>query len=193
MSRVLIKSFTPPPFSEKEALRYAGVRTAINAEAELLSSAFEEVSPLLSYKTCYIELCITISGDVCDFGLFKLKSRSLAKNLSGCSAAILFAATVGIGIDRLISKYSHISPSRAVMLDAIGVERIEALCDEFCKEFEGARPRFSPGYGDLALDAQRDIFNILDAPKHIGISLNESLIMSPAKSVTAIVGIKDEV
>ena len=51
------------------------------------------------------------------------------------------------------------------------------------------RPRFSPGYGDLPLELQKDVFRVLDCPRKIGLSLNESLLMSPSKSVTAIIGI----
>jgi len=36
---------------------------------------------------------------------------------------------------------------------------------------------------------QRDIFAVLDCPRKIGLSLNGSLLMSPSKSVTAIIGI----
>ena len=54
------------------------------------------------------------------------------------------------------------------------------------------KPRFSPGYGDLPLEMQRDIFRVLDCSRKIGLTLNESLLMSPSKSVTAIVGIGGE-
>lgn len=56
----------------------------------------------------------------------------------------------------------------------------------------GQRPRFSPGYGDLPLSAQREIFAVLDCGKRIGLMLNDSLLMSPSKSVTAFVGIGGE-
>ena len=107
---------------------------------------------------------------------------------------MIFATTVGIGLDRLIMKYSRLSPSRAVCLQAIGAERIEALCDAFCDElksdFAVTSPRFSPGYGDFSINFQTEIFKALDCPRKIGLSLNSALLMSPSKSVTAIVGIK---
>ena len=53
-------------------------------------------------------------------------------------------------------------------------------------------PRFSPGYGDLPLTAQREMFRMLECEKRIGVYLNESLLMSPSKSVTAIVGLGGE-
>ena len=54
-----------------------------------------------------------------------------------------------------------------------------------------ARPRFSAGYGDFELSAQTEIFHALDCQRKIGLTLNDSLLMSPSKSVTAIIGISD--
>ena len=50
------------------------------------------------------------------------------------------------------------------------------------------RPRFSPGYGDLPLALQREVFAALDCPRRIGLTLSDSLLMSPTKSVTALIG-----
>ena len=79
------------------------------------------------------------------------------------------------------------------MMQAIGAERIEALCDAFCRaygeEAGPCHPRISPGYGDFPLEAQRRLLPLLDGPRRSGLTLNGSLFMSPTKSVTAIVGI----
>lgn len=149
----------------------------------------------LCYKVCYIELPVRITDDFCDFELFSVNSRDLAKNLRECDRVLIFAATVGVGIDRLIAKYSRISPSRAVMLDAVGSERIETLCDAFCDDMKGLHnvalaPRFSPGYGDLPLEIQPSLMSVLNPQKNIGLSLTDSLLLTPTKSVTAFVGIK---
>ena len=63
--------------------------------------------------------------------------------------------------------------------------------ERFKAEYRGLplSARFSAGYGDVPLELQRDIFALLDCPRRIGLTLNESLLMSPSKSVTAIVGI----
>ena len=137
-------------------------------------------------------------GDVCDFGFTEVKSHSLSQRLENCNNAVFFAATLGIEFDRLIKKYAVLSPSKAVMLHAIGNERVEALCNEFCRligddlSADGykLRPRFSPGYGDLDISIQREIFDVLDPAKRIGVSLNDNMMMSPSKSVTAIIGIE---
>ena len=129
-----------------------------------------------------------------DLGFATTTSRDLQKNLAGCSSGLVFAATVGLGIDRLIARYARISPTKALLFQAIGAERIESLCEVFCRELSEDQgeyllhPRFSPGYGDLPLAFQKDIFARLDCPKNIGLHLNQSLLLSPTKSVTALVG-----
>ena len=195
MSAPTVKSYAEMAISEKEILRYAKVGKADAETLNLLNSALAEARAALTYGVCYAKFDLSTNGDICDFGFLNLKSKSLSKNLEGCHGAIVFAATVGIGLDRLIAKYSRLSPSRAFMLNAVGAERIEALCDAFCEDMQTQlkaklRPRFSPGYGDLPLCVQKDVLNLLDASRKIGISLNESMLMSPSKSVTAIVGIE---
>ena len=123
-------------------------------------------------------------------------TRSLC--LCDCDSAVLFVATVGGAPDRLMAKYSHVSPAASLAVSAVGSERVEALCDLFCAELAAENAtrgrvtvqRFSPGYGDLPLSVQRDIFSVLAPHKHIGVMLGDSLLMSPSKSVSAIVGIK---
>lgn len=193
-SIVTTKSYSSPPICEKEILRYAGFKGHDDTINDLLAQCIAETQGKLIYKVCSIVLPVHIESDLCSFGLFSLNSKKLAKNLSGCEKAIIFAATIGVEIDRLIGRYSRISPSKALMFQAIGAERIEALCDLFCDEISSelnvnTKPRFSPGYGDLALDAQRQIFTVLDCKRKIGLTLNDSLLMSPSKSVTAIMGL----
>lgn len=193
---IITKTYPAPEINEREALRYAGCSSESIEMQKLLRSCEEEVKPFLTYKVCYCVLDAKIQDGVCDFGHFSVQSEKLAKNLSGCSHVLLFAATVGTTLDRLIAKYARLSPSRAVMLQALGSERVESLCDIFCKDFEqenGAvlKPRFSPGYSDLTLNVQKDIFSVLNCPKNIGVYLNDSLLMSPSKSVTAFAGIAE--
>lgn len=181
---VLTKTYAEPTICEKEILRYAGCKDTTENVAELMNSCIEEVRKYLTYKVCYCELPVKVSENVCDFGAFSVESSDLARSVSGRDSVVLFGATVGTELDRLIAKYGRISPSRALMLQAVGAERIEALCDCFCEEI-GCGVRFSPGYGDLSLGVQRKIFDILDCSKRIGLTLNDSMLMSPSKSVTA--------
>lgn len=193
-SVIISKVYSEPPLCEKEILYYAGCREADTELLALLEECIGEAKDKLSYKVCYRELSLRREGDFCDLELLRVQSEGLAKNLFGCERVILFAATVGVGLDRLIARYSRLSPARALLFQAIGAERIEALCDVFCADVAReyglrARPRFSPGYGDLSLDVQKDIFRLLDCERRIGLTLGDSLLMSPTKSVTAFVGL----
>lgn len=190
------KSYSNLPFCQKEILRYAGCKTEEATILALLDSCIQEVQSQLRYQICYRELPLSLNEDLCDFKLFCVQSKKLASHLKDCSTIILMAATIGIGIDRLITKYSRLAPSRALMFQAIGAAQIETLCDTFCQELEQksekkAMSRFSPGYADLSLQTQKDIFAVLNCEKKIGLTLNSSMLMSPTKSVTAFVGLTD--
>lgn len=190
MTVVQKKEFPQPPVDRREILRYAMCREDEDTE-KLLDHCLQAALPVISYRVCFVEVPVTVTGSICDFGNFQLHSRRLAKHLTGCGKAVIFAATLGLEMDRLIGKCSRLSPAMGLVMQAVGTERIEALCDAFCAEFENARPRFSPGYGDLKLSAQTVLFEHLDCPRQIGLTLNDSLIMSPGKSVTAIVGLPE--
>lgn len=177
---VYTKTYDAPPVDRREILRYAGVRGDAPEIEAILEECIAEVADKLTYKVCYGEF----PADYFDY----VGSVSLQKHLEGCDRIILFAATVGIGIDRMIARYASVSPTKSLLFQAIGAERIEALCDIFNSEYGGSR--FSPGYGDLPLELQKDIFAALDCPRRIGLTLNESMLMSPSKSVTAIIGVK---
>lgn len=199
MSTVFVRSYGAPEFDRTEIYRYAGIRRGGDEFSELLRECINEAKEKLIYKVCFCEFPIKIRDDGIDLGFTSVRSADLSGHLAGADRALIFAATVGIELDRAIARYSRTSVSKALFFEAIGNERIEALCDAFCKEMSveaAARGsvlsrRFSPGYGDLPLKVQRDIFRALDCPKKIGLSLNESLLMSPSKSVSAIIGISD--
>lgn len=199
MHTIIKKSYSDIPVSQKEVLRYSGCKNATDEVNELLDSVCKEAEGTVSFRVCYAEFPLKIEGSICDFSFARVESADLAKNLAGCKSVVLFAATIGLGFDRLIAKYNKVSPAKAVILGALGAERIEALCDEFCKDLASEKqaqglhlkPRFSPGYGDLPLEFQKDIFRVLDCPRQIGLTLSDTLLMSPSKSVTALIGISD--
>lgn len=191
---VLTKAYFDLPFNKKEILRYADCKDLSPEIKMLLDECIEEAIQTLSYKVCYCVLPVKISSNTIDFGAFKVNSEKLAINLKNCESAIIFGATLGTDIDRIIMKYGKLSPTKALFFQAIGATMIETLCDEFCKDIKAElnvnlKPRFSPGYSDLDLSCQKSIFKLLNCSKNIGLTLNDSLLMSPTKSVTAFVGI----
>ena len=195
LTRPTVYTLPPPPIDRREVLRYAGGREGDSETDALLDRVIGEAMPLYTYTAVLRQAAIEpIAGGVAIEGL-PFPSRALADALAGARRALLFAVTVGPRADRLRSRYARLSPARALLLDALGSERAEALCEatEARARAEGLRlsRRFSPGYGDLPLTAQRPLFSLLDCERTLGLTLNASLLMSPVKSVTAIAGILD--
>ena len=186
--------------SQKEILRYLGYGNKESDEqvSALVEEVLEELLAAASPKCIYRAFPLTLlPEDEIDFTVFRTKSRNLSKNLADCEEVILFAATLGTGVDVLLHKYTRLQMSRAVIMQAAAAAVIEEYCDQenrkLKQEYEDKgfylRPRFSPGYGDFSLECQKDITTVLETPKRIGIMLTESLLMTPSKSVTAVMGV----
>ena len=183
------------PVSRSEIIRYAGGGKDEGELKKAIDGCILEAAWQIAPKVCYGFYDISRGAEGLDLGFCFTDSRDLQKNLNGCHRIVVFAATIGIGMDRLMLKYGGVSSLKGLLIQALGAERVEALCDAFCEELKkegySLRPRFSPGYGDLPLDIQKKIFLALEPEKNIGLTLTSSAIMSPTKSVTAIMGIEE--
>lgn len=187
---------------QREVYRYLGYKEQkIDEECmAIISKCTIEIEKNLSCKACYDYFPIKESDGYIDLDFCKIRSKDLSKNLMGCNEIILFTATVGAAVDRIINKYCMTSPLHAVVAQAAGTAAIEKWCDILCSDFAKTeaekkrylRPRFSPGYGDLDLSMQKTIFSVLDCNRKIGATLTESSLMVPTKTVSAIVGIGDD-
>lgn len=183
--------------SRKEVATYLGYYS-VDCDCtteELIQCCEKEFLDKANFIACYEKVPVKIVDGNVDLGFKKFYSHSLAKNLADCDYAYVLAATTGIEAHRLIERSCVIDPVKGLIMDCTGSAAIEAFCDKINLSFENPnflRPRFSPGYGDLLLEYQKDIIEFLQTPKNIGMSLTESLMMVPAKSVTAIIGIGKE-
>ncbi len=180
----------------KEVAVYLGYYSANGIDKKTITEAISEFKNNSDFRACCVKVPVRISGNSVDLGFMQVESKSLRKNLDGCDEAYILAATTGISSQRLIEKNSVISPIKGIVTDCVGSAAIEAFCDKINLSLSDnpdfLRPRFSPGYGDLCIDCQRKIVDFLCANKNIGLSLTESLMMVPKKSVTAIIGIGKE-
>lgn len=190
-------------YSQREILRYLGYgrQEADPAVLSLIDACTDELSRSVSPKSIYFEYPLTVLEDgTVACAAFTAVSRNLSRNLKDCSRILLFAATLGTGADMLIHKYTRLQMSKAVVMQAAATAMIEEYCDsvnralkaEYEKKALFLRPRFSPGYGDFPLECQRGIVSVLQTGKRIGLTLTDSLIMTPVKSVTAVIGISEK-
>lgn len=175
--------------NRNEAVRYlggAGIR--LNYRMDVLMDECEKaVLEKASPKYLYVEKnlpCPQIMG-----------GKDIESHLNGCEKAIVMCATVGSGVDKLI-RISQISDmARAVVMDSLASVAVEQVCNAFDKIIAEKYSdynmtfRFSPGYGDYPIELQKIILQMLDAPKKIGLCTNDNFLLTPTKSVTAVLGL----
>ena len=183
----------------EEALRYLGYMKVSpdDITEKLIEECEKELLNAVSARCCYARSEVRfVRENVVDIGFGEIESRDLYRHLKGCHSVILLAATIGIGVDRLIGKYSRIAPAKSVIIDALGSSAIEYWCDmaelDITKNEKKHCSRFSAGYGDFSLSCQRDFVRCLDVARKLGITLSDSLLMTPTKSVTAVIGLGAE-
>ena len=187
--------------SNKEVLRYLRMTEA--AADERIHSMVKEMTDFFSEnivpKSVYGIWDCQIDSSTVALGGMNIKSKNLAKHLAGCRRAVLLAATLGVEADTLIRRYSVQDMEKAVVAQAVCAAMIEAYCDkiesEFSQknEFSGlySTARFSPGYGDFDIARQKDILSLLNCGR-IGLSMTDGYMLTPSKSVTAVIGFSDE-
>jgi hypothetical protein len=131
-------------------------------------------------------------------GAFTIESEKVFRWMSGSVGLALAAVTLGPALDEKVAELSTSNDlTRAFLLNAYGAEAAEALMSrlnrvisDWAKEKnQETTKRYSPGYGDWHISAQKELLKHLEAEK-IGIQLTEQFMMIPEKSVSAIIGIK---
>ena len=129
-----------------------------------------------------------------------LKGKDIARHLEKSEKCAVLCATLGSEIEMKINYYSKTELLKSVISDACASTLIEALCDyaEALIKTEAEKngffitSRYSPGYGDFEISVQKDLLNLIEAPKKIGVTVTDSFIMLPRKSVSAVIGFQSE-
>lgn len=184
----------------KEAIRYLGYGNhAVDDQTlALVEDSFSELERAADRRIIYRIFGVTLrETDSITIGKLNIFSRNLYKNLRDCREVLLVGATLGVGVDLLLKRYSLTNMSRAVVIQAAAAAMLEEyldecqnkLSEELEKEGKYLRPRFSPGYGDFDIGHQGMILRMLNADKSIGLSMTDSCMLTPTKSVTAVIGI----
>ena len=184
----------------KEAVRYLGFgrREADEATLRLVTAAFSQLERAASPRIVWRVFDLKTAGEGrLDIGGMEVESRSLWKNMKGCCQAVVLGATLGSGVDLLMRRQSLTDMAAAVVTQACAAAMLEEYLDgeqekigrELEREGKYLRPRFSPGYGDFSICHQGQLLAMLEAPKKIGLSMTDSSMLTPVKSVTAVIGV----
>ena len=183
----------------EEVRRYLGDR---NQEfdpslQQIIAQESEKLMQVIRPRSIYMFFPLKCEKDTFYIENIRFQSRALSRNLKGCTAIVLMACTLGMETDQLIQRTQFSSLLRGSVLQAAATAAIESYCDEVNEEIRleasnrhlFLRPRFSPGYGDLSLSHQKDFFQLMPVSRETGITLLDSLLMVPSKSVTALIGL----
>lgn len=187
-----------------EVLRYLGYRgQEITVDIDnLIDLCMEEVinksKPRYIYK--YFDIEEKKNAIEVKDSILVLEGIDIKNHLKGCKKCVILIATLGIEVEKLIILTEKLSLTKALILDACATTYIEEICDKAEEEIKLQEKekgfnitwRFSPGYGDLSIGIQKDILNVMDANKAIGVMTTSHSILFPRKSVTAIIGISKE-
>lgn len=190
--------------NREEAFRYMGSKgreippNLIPLSEECEQALLKAISPKYCWKLFDIEK--TDEGISVQNTLLTLKGSDIENHLENCEKAVLLCATLSSAADNVIRTFEAAAMEKAVIADSLASAAIEQVCDLAEEEIRQRLPeynftwRFSPGYGDFPLEIQGDFLKTLDAPKIIGVNITKSLMLTPTKSVTAVMGLsKNEI
>ena len=172
-----------------EALRYLGVKSdpdgVLHAQMIPLAAALQRgVRPRSTWV-------------LTDKAALALPGHKAGKMLADCRQCAVLVCTLGAEFDLWVRREQMRDMARAAMLDALGSAYIEAACDAAEEAIRARLPglyltdRFSPGYGDLPLAVQPTLLTLAGGSR-IGVTLTDTMLMVPQKSVTAIIGLADK-
>ena len=184
-----------------EVLRYLGYRSQLIDEKldELIDLTIEESKTLIAprFITSRCKVSLVENGVKLLGTSVILTGNDIKEHLKDSKECVLMGVTIGGNIEKRINLYGKTNLTKSLILDSCATTAVEEICDkvedyiksEVIGNGEFITFRYSPGYGDLSLDVQKDIINILKSEKTIGLTVSTHNLLMPRKSVTAIIGL----
>lgn len=190
-----------------EALyRYLGYKDACpDPETERIVRAFfSELDalayPMFGYRIVdgFIEGQTLTLVDVAPFETATFSpGRTISKCLEGCSQYILLLSTVGAAFNDWLQRIHdrgdilemYISDAiGSFVAETVSEHAYQYLADEAEQSGLKLTNAYSPGYCDWHVGEQRLLFSLLP-PAFCGITLNDSCLMHPIKSISNVIGL----
>lgn len=186
--------------NKREAFRYMGFKKT-EPDARFLSLAddceqivLEAANPKLVFRV--FDILSREDKIILSDTKLALPGQQIKNLLKDSNRCCVFAATLGVSVDALIRRLEIKDITLGFIADNLASALVEQICDKaedvIKTSLDNATltPRFSCGYGDLPLSLQGDFLSALNAQCKIGLTVTDTLIMTPRKSVTAVLGIR---
>ena len=182
-----------------EALRYLGAAGAGEDLTEQVRRVLRELQDCAAPRWAFRLYRVFPMDDGMELpnAHLELPGELASRMLRDCERAVLLVCTLGA---RFASRLRHLaarSMAEAVIADACGSAMVEAACDRAEMEIAARyapmhlTDRFSPGYGDLPLSVQAPLTAAVEAEKLLGVTVTDSCLLNPAKTVTAVIGLSE--
>lgn len=151
--------------------------------------------PPISAKTAGTSMAETLPGELP--AMVRLQGKSIGRHLQKACKVVVLSATIGEDIENQVTRsFEEGRYSFSVLLDAAATTAIEEVADGMEKNIFSVVKRqglamtwrFSPGYGDWPIEQQPEVLSLAHGEK-IGVSLTEALMLTPRKSITAVIGL----
>lgn len=181
-----------------ETKRYAGLSSKTDFSPSLLNEACTQAQLLAIPKGVwqiypYDPETHSIMGE----NSLTLTTASVISHLEGAVEVAVMAVTIGLPLEQEVSNlFSQNKYTLGLLLDAAGTTAVESAADSVCNIiFQNASRagltagrRFSPGYGGWPIEVQSEILELAAGPS-IGLSVTDTKMLVPRKSITAVVGL----
>ena len=185
-----------------ETRRYAGLNKAPDFNKKTIREACREIlyvaEPRGSWEVYDYD---AQNGIVLAPTPFKLEGKKVTKHLCRAKKVVIMSVTIGEEVEREISRrFKDGEYTLSVLMDAAATTAVEQVADgieraidqKFLMQGFVRRWRFSPGYGDWPIDCQKQMIELAKADE-IGVGVTSSLMLTPRKSITAIIGLVPKV
>lgn len=165
--------------------------TAFDLVITETSALIKELSP--SYVYAYFDIEENETGILLKGADILLSGILAKKHFSDCKGVIVLLATLGLKSEIIMRRTFALSAEKGLVLDAVFSDAIEKELDRteksLSEKFGRLTTRISCGYGDLPIILQKPLFDVVGGEK-IGVSINECFMLTPNKSVLALIGVK---
>lgn len=187
--------------NKNEVKRYAGIRHSEDFPQKYINQACLEARLLAKPKGVFKEYDYDASTNtILSNPPLLLTGKSITKHLEKASKVFVLSATVGEAIEEKSNAFFRNNEyTLGLLIDAAATTAVEEVADQINayldklakKQGYKSTWRFSPGYGDWPIEVQKDLAQIIGT-EEIGVTVTESFTLFPRKSITAIIGLQEE-
>jgi hypothetical protein len=173
----------------------------INYTEEAITMGIPLLHPLVLYEKYTVKGLVherlELTSNSSSQGKSFLSGQLIAQHLASAQIVIVMLCTVGKEIDERVSSLFKIDPMVGLALDGVGSAAVEMLAIQACNYFESnakdgglnTTMPLNPGMVGWSLEqGQPQIFTLLESDE-IQVSLTESCMMTPSKSLSMVLGV----